>query len=73
VAYIDSVATFDRARRQGLASAVTTRLVREASAAGAASTCLLADPADRGVVGLYERLGFRAVGGLASTRGDVPG
>ena len=73
VAYIDNVATFDRARRQGLASAVTTRLVREASWGGAASTCLLADPADRAVVALYERLGFRAVGGLASTRGDVPG
>ena len=73
VAYIDNVATFDRARGQGLASAVTTRIVREAAAAGAANTCLLADPADRAVVALYERLGFREVGRLSSTRGPLPG
>jgi hypothetical protein len=32
---------------------------------------LLADPADRAVVGMYERLGFRGVGMLASTRGAI--
>jgi len=73
VAYIDNVATFERARGQGLASAVTTRIVREARAAGATNTCLLADPDDGAVVGLYERLGFRQVGRLASTRGPSPG
>jgi ribosomal protein S18 acetylase RimI-like enzyme len=73
VAYIDNVATFEHARRQGLASAVTTRIVREATAAGAANTCLLTDPNDRATVGLYERLGFREVGRLASTRGPTPG
>ena len=73
VAYVDNVATFDHARGQGFASAVTTRIVREAAAVGAADTCLLADPTDRAVVGLYERLGFREVGRLASTRGPVPG
>ena len=72
VAYIDNVATFERARGQGLASAVTTRIVREATAAGAAHTCLLTDPDDRAVVGMYERLGFREVGRLASTRGPLP-
>jgi ribosomal protein S18 acetylase RimI-like enzyme len=72
VAYIDNVATFERARGQGFASAVTTRIVREATAAGATNTCLLADPDDRAVVGLYERLGFRVVGKLASTRGASP-
>ena len=73
VAYIDNVATFDHARGQGLASAVTTRLVREATLGGAATTCLLADPVDRAVVGMYERLGFREVGRLSSTRGPLPG
>jgi ribosomal protein S18 acetylase RimI-like enzyme len=73
VAYIDNVATFARARARGLASAVTTRIVREATSAGAANICLLADPDDGAVVSLYERLGFREVGRLASTRGPSPG
>jgi ribosomal protein S18 acetylase RimI-like enzyme len=72
VAYIDNVATFARARGRGLASAVTTRMVREASMAGAEHTCLLAEPDDRAVVGMYERLGFRGVGALVSTRGPSP-
>ena len=72
VAYIDNVATFEHARRKGLASALTTRIVREATVAGATNTCLLADPDDRAVVGLYERLGFRKAGRLASTRGPLP-
>ena len=73
VAYIDNVATFERARGRGFAGAVTTRIAREAMAAGATNTCLLADPDDQAVVGLYERLGFRKVGMLASTRGPLPG
>jgi ribosomal protein S18 acetylase RimI-like enzyme len=73
VAYIDNVATFERARGHGHASAVTTRIVREATAAGATNTCLLADPADGRAVRLYERLGFREVGRLVSTRGPLPG
>jgi ribosomal protein S18 acetylase RimI-like enzyme len=73
VAYIDNVATLERARGLGHASAVTTRIIREATAAGATNVCLLADPDDVAVVGLYERLGFREVGRLASTRGALPG
>lgn len=71
VAYIDNVATFPEARGLGHASAVTTRMIRAARAAGAPHVCLFADPDDRSVVGMYERLGFRATGTLAATRGAV--
>jgi ribosomal protein S18 acetylase RimI-like enzyme len=71
VAYIDNVATFPKARGRGHASAVTTRMIRAARAAGASRVCLFADPDDRSVVGMYERLGFRAAGMLAATRGTV--
>lgn len=73
VAYIDNVATFEHARGRGLAAAVTARMIRAATASGAAHVCLFADPDDRSVVGLYERLGFRGVGMLAATRGRVSG
>jgi ribosomal protein S18 acetylase RimI-like enzyme len=73
VAYIDNVATFEHARGRGLASAVTTRMIRAAVASGAAHVCLFADPEHRSVVGLYERLGFRGVGMLAATRGELGG
>lgn len=71
VCYIDNVVTFEHARRRGMASAVTTRMVRVARAAGAAHVCLFADPDDHSVVRLYERLGFRRAGRLAATRGPV--
>jgi len=71
VAYIDNVATFERARGQGLASAVTTAMVRAATMAGASHVCLLADPDAGSVVAMYERIGFRGVGRLAATRGPV--
>lgn len=72
VAYIDNVATFPRYRGRGFATAVTSRLIDVAHRSGAAHVCLFADPDDRPVVRMYERLGFRAVGKLASTRGPVP-
>jgi GNAT superfamily N-acetyltransferase len=72
VAYIDNVATFEHARGRGLASAVTATLVDRSVAGGASRVVLFADPQDAAVVRMYERLGFRAVGGLAATRGPVP-
>jgi ribosomal protein S18 acetylase RimI-like enzyme len=71
VGYVDNVATVPEARGQGLASAVTSRIMREAGAAGAAHVWLLADP-DSPTVAMYERLGFRGAGRLAATRGPVP-
>ena len=72
VGYLDNVATFPEARGQGLASAITTRIVREADLAGAGHVWLLADPDAATTVAMYERLGFRDVGRLAATRGPVP-
>ncbi|MGZ8580587.1 MAG: GNAT family N-acetyltransferase [Actinomycetota bacterium] len=71
IGYIDNVATFEHSRGRGLASAVTTHMVRVAVASGASHVCLFADPDDHSVVGLYERLGFRRTGVLAATRGPV--
>lgn len=72
VAYLDNVATFPEARGRGFASAITSRIAREAGGAGARHLWLLRDPDDDAVGRLYERLGFREVGRLASTRGRVP-
>ena len=72
VAYVDDVATLPAFRGRGFASAVVARVVREASAAGAEEVYLLADPDAARVIAMYERLGFREVGRLASTRGPTP-
>jgi ribosomal protein S18 acetylase RimI-like enzyme len=72
VGYIDNVVTFPAARRRGLASAVTAHLVEQARSGGAGRICLFADPDEAATVGMYERLGFRAVGRLPSTRGPIP-
>jgi ribosomal protein S18 acetylase RimI-like enzyme len=72
VAYIDNVATFPRYRGRGLATAVSSPLIDVARGHQAAHVCLLADPDDRAVVRMYERLGFRPAGKLASTRGPIP-
>lgn len=71
IGYIDNVATFPRARGRGLASAVTAHMIGVAVESGASHVCLFADPDDRSVVGMYERLGFRHAGVLAATRGPV--
>ncbi|HEY7477851.1 MAG TPA: GNAT family N-acetyltransferase [Actinomycetota bacterium] len=71
VGYVDNVATFPASRGKGYASALTTRIVREARSRGAEHVCLFADPDDDAVVRLYGSLGFRDVGRLASTRGPV--
>jgi ribosomal protein S18 acetylase RimI-like enzyme len=72
VGYIDNIATFERARGRGHASAVTSRAIRAAEQAGAVHVCLFADPDDAAVVGMYERLGFGAVGRLVASRGPLP-
>jgi ribosomal protein S18 acetylase RimI-like enzyme len=72
VGYVDNVATFPEARRRGYASAITGHIAREARSAGAEHVFLLADSDALATVRMYERLGFRGAGKLASTRGPVP-
>jgi ribosomal protein S18 acetylase RimI-like enzyme len=71
-AYIDDVATLPGFRGRGYASAVVRTIVREARGAGATEVYLLADPGAPRVIAMYERLGFREVGRLASARGPTP-
>lgn len=71
VGYLDNVATFPQARGRGLASSIVARAIDLAREAGADHVSLFADPDDVAVVRMYERLGFREVGRLASTRGPV--
>jgi ribosomal protein S18 acetylase RimI-like enzyme len=71
VGYLDNVATFPEARGRGLASSIVARAIDVAHDAGAGHVSLFADPDDGAVVRMYERLGFREVGRLASTRGPV--
>lgn len=72
VALIDDVATVERARGRGYASALTATAARVALAAGARHVCLLADPGAPAVVAMYERIGFRRAGHLPSTKGPAP-
>jgi GNAT superfamily N-acetyltransferase len=72
VAYLDHVVTVPEARRRGFASALTRRAIAEASAAGAPRVYLLAEP-DAIAVGMYERIGFRAVTQIASWISPIPG
>lgn len=65
VGFVDHVVTLPEARRRGHATALTRRLLAEASAVGAERTYLLTDP--RGVAeALYARLGFTRVSQIAS-------
>ena len=73
VAYLDNVATFPEARGRGLASSIVSGAIERARVAGAGHVSLLADPDNIPVVRMYERLGFREVGRLPSTRGPVAG
>jgi ribosomal protein S18 acetylase RimI-like enzyme len=72
VGYLDNVATFPEARGRGYASALTSRLCEEARVAGAEHVSLFADPGAKDVVSMYERLGFRGVATIGSTRGPIP-
>ena len=71
VGYVDNVMTFPEARGRGFATAITACIVHEAREAGAEHVMLFADPDDPAVIRMYERLGFREVGRLASTKGPV--
>lgn len=71
VGYLDNVATFPQARGRGLASSIVARAIDLAREAGADHVSLFADPDNVAVVRMYERLGFREVGRLASTQGPV--
>lgn len=71
VGYLDNVATFPEVRGRGLASAIVSRAIDMAGRLGAEHVSLFADPDALPVVRMYERLGFRQVGRLASTKGPV--
>jgi ribosomal protein S18 acetylase RimI-like enzyme len=71
VGYLDNVATFPQARGRGLASSLVVRAIELARETGARHVSLFADPDNAAVVRMYERLGFREVGRLASTKGPV--
>lgn len=72
VGYLDNVATLPAARGRGYASALTGQLCREAREGGASHACLLVDPDSSSAVRMYERLSFRTVGRLGSTKGPIP-
>ena len=71
-AYVDDVATLPGSRGRGYASAIVARILEEARTGGVGELYLLADPGAPRVIAMYERLGFREVGRLASTRGPTP-
>lgn len=72
VAYVDHVVTFPTARRRGLATALTRRVLAEAARSGVERTFLLAEPGGVAVT-MYERIGFRRVTQLASWISEIPG
>jgi N-acetylglutamate synthase-like GNAT family acetyltransferase len=63
--------TFPEVRGRGFASAITSRIVATAEEAGAQELFLLTEP--RGPLSLYEALGFRRTGLLASSLGRLSG
>lgn len=65
VGYVDNMLTLPRARRRGIASAIVIRMREEAARVGAGRVFLLADRPDP--IRLYERLGFRRIGEIASS------
>ncbi len=72
VGYLDNVATLPAARRKGYAGALAMRCRQEAVSAGASSVCLLVDPDQTSVMGIYERAGFSSCGKLGSAKGPLP-
>ena len=71
VGYVDNVATDPAYRGRGYASTLTAHAVAQART-DVERVVLLADPEEPAVVRMYERIGFREVGRLASTRGPLP-
>jgi GNAT superfamily N-acetyltransferase len=64
--YVDHIVTFPEARRRGYAGAVVRRIAEEARRSDLDHLYLLAEPGAEAVT-LYERLGFEAIGHIAST------
>jgi GNAT superfamily N-acetyltransferase len=70
VGFVDHVVTFPPARRRGLATALSRRVVAEARAAGAERTYLLAEPG--GIAArMYEAIGFTPVTQIASWISEI--
>jgi GNAT superfamily N-acetyltransferase len=65
VGFLDHVVTLPTARRRGYATALASRALAEARAAGADRTYLLAEP-DAPAAELYARMGFERAGHVAS-------
>jgi GNAT superfamily N-acetyltransferase len=68
--YVDNVVTLPRARRRGVAGAIVRRVAFEGRLDGAERIFLLAEKPDP--IRLYERLGFRRVGSIASSLKAAP-
>jgi GNAT superfamily N-acetyltransferase len=66
VGYVDHVVTFPEARRRGYAGAVVRRIAEEARRSDLDHLYLLAEPGAE-AASLYERVGFEAIGHIAST------
>jgi ribosomal protein S18 acetylase RimI-like enzyme len=66
VGYIDHVVTFPEARRRGYAGALVRRIVEEARRSDLDHLYLLTEVGAE-AASLYERLGFEAIGHIAST------
>jgi len=70
IAYVDDVVTFPEHRRQGVASSIVRRILRDAAGSGAEATFLLAD--EPGPIRLYRRLGFEVTGSVRTLLGPAP-
>ena len=66
VGYVDHVVTFPEARRRGYGGAIVRRIGEEARRSDLDHLYLLAEPGAE-AVSLYGRLGFEAIGHIAST------
>jgi GNAT superfamily N-acetyltransferase len=66
VGYVDHIVTFPEARRRGYAGAIVRRIAAEALHSDLDHLYLLAEPGAEAVA-LYERVGFEAIGHIAST------
>ncbi len=66
VGYVDHVVTFPEARRRGYGGAIVRRIAWEARRSDLDHLYLLAEPGAE-ALSLYQRLGFEAIGNIAST------
>jgi GNAT superfamily N-acetyltransferase len=66
VGYVDHVVTFPEARRRGFGGAIVHRIALEARRSGLDHLYLLTEPGSE-AVSLYKRVGFEAIGHIAST------